>query len=76
MIATCGHKLEDGFGSGVTEGITCSVNEGYYTIDGEKCVSYGTYCHKCIIMYYDAGLLENTELTKLIEHFKQKEITS
>jgi hypothetical protein len=58
-IATCGHR--------VTEGITCSVDEGGISHQGAWLSTYGTYCHQCILLYYYAGKIQSDDMAKLIK---------
>lgn len=65
-IATCGHRVE--------EGISCMINEYQYDSDGNKLLSYGTYCSSCIIDFYIEGRLRNTEICDLIFKLKHESV--
>lgn len=62
IIATCGHEVD--------EGISCSVDlDDYgYDIDGNsvKMITYGTFCHACVLRYYKENRLLNNEIKKMI----------
>ena len=63
-IATCGHEID--------QGISTSVNEYQVDYDGTKLITYGTYCSKCVMLYYESGTLENEDLKELIQSIESK----
>jgi len=62
--ATCGHKIEDG--------ISCSIDDGQMSWDGHKCVTFGTYCARCLYGYYTDGIIENEELKEFAQLLDSK----
>lgn len=62
--ATCGHKIE--------EGISCSIDDGQMSWDGNRCVTFGTYCARCLYGYYTDGIIENEELKEFAQLLNSK----
>lgn len=56
-IATCGHEVD--------EGICCTVDNGDFSFDGRKLVTYGTYCWECIKSRNPDEIL-NSEIKKAV----------
>lgn len=57
-ISTCGHRVE--------EGLTCTIDEHQIGAEGEKYLTYGTYCWDCL-QNKPIDDIHNSEIKKIMQ---------